>query len=94
LERIAEAAIKVGQEAMRRAAPDLPFEQVRGLGNVLRHAYAKPRSREGKRRSPPGLSGIPTPNPPAEAIRRLIERGGRGARGSWCQARSWHVPGA
>lgn len=39
LERIAEASIKVGPEAMRQVAPDLPFEQVRGLGNVLRHAY-------------------------------------------------------
>jgi uncharacterized protein with HEPN domain len=39
LARITEAAIKVGAEAMRRAAPDQPFEQIRGLGNILRHAY-------------------------------------------------------
>ena len=39
LARITEAAIKIGPETMRRVAPDLPFEQVRGLGNVLRHAY-------------------------------------------------------
>jgi uncharacterized protein with HEPN domain len=39
LTRITQAAIRAGPEAMRRAAPELPFEQVRGLGNVLRHAY-------------------------------------------------------
>ena len=39
LARITEAAIKAGPDALRRAAPELPFEQVRGLGNVLRHAY-------------------------------------------------------
>ena len=39
LQRITEAAIKVGAETMRVAAPRLPFEHVRGLGDVLRHAY-------------------------------------------------------
>ena len=39
LARITEAAIKVGAEGIRRAAPDQPFEQIRGLGNILRHAY-------------------------------------------------------
>ena len=39
LARITEAAIKVGAEGMRRAVPDQPFEQIRGLGNILRHAY-------------------------------------------------------
>jgi uncharacterized protein with HEPN domain len=34
LSRITEAAIKVGAEGMRRAAPDQPFEQIRGLGNI------------------------------------------------------------
>ena len=39
LARITEAAIKVGAEGMKSAAPDQPFEQIRGLGNILRHAY-------------------------------------------------------
>jgi len=39
LARITEAAIKVGAEGIRRATPDQPFEQIRGLGNILRHAY-------------------------------------------------------
>ncbi len=39
LTRITEAAIKVGAEGMALAAPDQPFEQIRGLGNILRHAY-------------------------------------------------------
>jgi len=39
LERIIEAAVKIGPERMREIAPDLPMEQVRGLGNRLRHSY-------------------------------------------------------
>jgi uncharacterized protein with HEPN domain len=39
LERIAEAVIKIGHEQMARIAPDLPIERVRGLGNLMRHAY-------------------------------------------------------
>jgi uncharacterized protein with HEPN domain len=39
LERIAEAVVKLGPEQFATVAPDVPFERVRGLGNVLRHAY-------------------------------------------------------
>ena len=39
LERIAEAVVKIGAERMSSIAPDVPVEQVRGLGNMLRHAY-------------------------------------------------------
>ena len=39
LERIAEAVVKIGAERMLLIAPDLPVERVRGLGNMLRHAY-------------------------------------------------------
>ncbi|MBW6526790.1 DUF86 domain-containing protein [Sphingomonas sp. RHCKR7] len=39
LERIAEAVVKLGPERFAVVAPDVPFERVRGLGNVLRHAY-------------------------------------------------------
>jgi uncharacterized protein with HEPN domain len=39
LQRITEAVIRIGPDAMRTVMPDLPVEQVRGLGNVLRHAY-------------------------------------------------------
>lgn len=39
LERIIEAAVKIGPERMREIAPDLPMDQVRGLGNRLRHSY-------------------------------------------------------
>lgn len=39
LERIAEAVVKIGADRMAEIDPDLPFEQVRGLGNVMRHAY-------------------------------------------------------
>jgi uncharacterized protein with HEPN domain len=39
LERIAEAVVKLGPEQFATIAPDVPFERVRGLGNVLRHAY-------------------------------------------------------
>ncbi len=39
LERIAEAVVKFGPEQFATVAPDVPFERVRGLGNVLRHAY-------------------------------------------------------
>ncbi|WP_165926999.1 HepT-like ribonuclease domain-containing protein [Sphingomonas sp. BK235] len=38
-ERIAEAVVKLGPEQFAAIAPDVPFERVRGLGNVLRHAY-------------------------------------------------------
>ena len=39
LERIAGAVVKLGPEQFAAIAPDVPFERVRGLGNVLRHAY-------------------------------------------------------
>ncbi|MEA3017731.1 MAG: hypothetical protein QOI38_2453 [Sphingomonadales bacterium] len=39
LERIIEAAAKIGAERMAEIVPDLPMERVRGLGNRLRHSY-------------------------------------------------------
>ena len=39
LERITEAVVKIGPVEMAAILPDLPFERVRGLGNMLRHAY-------------------------------------------------------
>jgi len=39
LGRLTEAVIRIGPEQMRKIAPDLPMEKVRGLGNLLRHAY-------------------------------------------------------
>lgn len=38
-ERIAEAVVKIGPQQMAEIMPELPFERVRGLGNMLRHAY-------------------------------------------------------
>ena len=31
--------MKIGAERMKLIAPEVPFERVRGLGNLLRHAY-------------------------------------------------------
>jgi uncharacterized protein with HEPN domain len=39
LMRLTEAAIRIGPDRMTEIAPELPMRQVRGLGNVLRHAY-------------------------------------------------------
>lgn len=39
LQRITEATIKIGPDDMRMIAPDLPADQVRAMGNVLRHEY-------------------------------------------------------
>ena len=39
LERITEAAVRIGPDRMEKIAPGLPLHEVRGLGNVLRHAY-------------------------------------------------------
>jgi uncharacterized protein with HEPN domain len=39
LARITEAAIRVGPARMDEIAPGLPMQEVRGLGNLLRHAY-------------------------------------------------------
>lgn len=38
LERISEAAAKLGEEAVE-LAPDQPWQQIRSLGNRLRHDY-------------------------------------------------------
>ena len=38
LERISEAAAKLGEDATR-LAPDQPWQQIRALGNRIRHEY-------------------------------------------------------
>jgi uncharacterized protein with HEPN domain len=40
LQIISEAAIRLGDEAERRC-PDMPWRDVRGIGNQLRHAYER-----------------------------------------------------
>ena len=40
LERISEAAKKLGDDA-EALCPDVPWPQMRGLGNILRHEYEK-----------------------------------------------------
>ncbi len=39
LQRLTEAAIKIGEEAFISVSPNAPFHEVRGMGNALRHAY-------------------------------------------------------
>ena len=39
IERIAEAIIKIGPEQFAQIDATVPFERVRGLGNLMRHAY-------------------------------------------------------
>ena len=39
LERIIEASVRLGPERLARIAAGQPLHEVRGLGNVLRHAY-------------------------------------------------------
>jgi len=39
LERIAEAAVRLGPERLARIAPDTVLHQLRGFGNHLRHEY-------------------------------------------------------
>ncbi|HEX8401513.1 MAG TPA: HepT-like ribonuclease domain-containing protein [Allosphingosinicella sp.] len=39
LQRISEAAVRIGEERPRQVAPDLPIQQVRGLGKILRHHH-------------------------------------------------------
>lgn len=39
LEQITEAVVKIGPERMALIAPEVSFERVRGMGNMLRHAY-------------------------------------------------------
>jgi uncharacterized protein with HEPN domain len=41
LQRITEASIRIGAARMAEIVPDLPFGEVRGLGNILRHVYEK-----------------------------------------------------
>jgi uncharacterized protein with HEPN domain len=38
LQRISETAVKLGKEA-ESLIPSQPWQQIRGLGNVLRHGY-------------------------------------------------------
>jgi uncharacterized protein with HEPN domain len=38
LQRISEAAVKLGAQAAE-LAPDQPWKDIRGLGNMLRHEY-------------------------------------------------------
>lgn len=39
LQRLTEAAIKIGDEQMTQMAPAVPMAKLRGLGNALRHSY-------------------------------------------------------
>ncbi len=39
LQRISEAAIRLGQEEAGRLAPAQPWQDIRGIGNHLRHGY-------------------------------------------------------
>lgn len=39
LERIIEATVKIGEARMQEIAPTIPARAIRGLGNMLRHAY-------------------------------------------------------
>jgi uncharacterized protein with HEPN domain len=39
LMRITEAAIRIGETRLAEIAPDTPLHQLRGFGNMLRHAY-------------------------------------------------------
>lgn len=39
LQRITEAAIRLGEGPLAAIAPDVPFHVLRGLGNMLRHEY-------------------------------------------------------
>ena len=43
-QRISEAAVKLGEQA-EEDAPDLPWADIRGLGNFLRHQYDQVDSR-------------------------------------------------
>ena len=40
LQIISEAAAQLGDEAQRRC-PDVPWRDIRGIGNQLRHAYER-----------------------------------------------------
>jgi len=39
LQRISEAAIRLGEEEAGRLAPAQPWQDIRGIGNHLRHGY-------------------------------------------------------
>lgn len=39
LMRLTEAAIRIGEAKMAEIVPETPMHQMRGLGNLLRHAY-------------------------------------------------------
>lgn len=39
IERVTEASVRLGPERLARIAPDVPLNEVRGLGNILRHEY-------------------------------------------------------
>ena len=39
LQRITEAAVKLGEEPFAQIAPNVRFASVKGMGNMLRHEY-------------------------------------------------------
>lgn len=41
LERVSEAAVRLGEERMRAIVPHLELHQLRGFGNLLRHDYKR-----------------------------------------------------
>jgi uncharacterized protein with HEPN domain len=45
IERITEAAVRLGADRLGKIAPDTPLHEVRGLGNVLRHEYQRVNAR-------------------------------------------------
>ena len=41
LERVSEAAMRLGEDRLAAISPDLPLHQLRGFGNLLRHDYKR-----------------------------------------------------
>lgn len=41
LQRITEAVIHIGEDAMRDISPSTPFRDVKAMGNILRHEYQR-----------------------------------------------------
>jgi uncharacterized protein with HEPN domain len=41
LERVSEAAVRLGEERLAAIAPDVKLHQIRGFGNALRHDYGR-----------------------------------------------------
>jgi uncharacterized protein with HEPN domain len=81
LERISEAASKLGAEA-ERLAPGPPWQAVRSFGNVLRHAYDQidpARIWEIVTRDLP-LSNLPSPRHCVAASKAKTTGQGRGYR--------------